>query len=163
MLSPERMLQQFGLGLAVAILLDAFLIRCLIVPAAIAAAGRTRLVDAALARAAPAPHRARARPGDGMTRAFATAAAFAAALLDAGCELDEDAGTIQSEERTVATASGRVGALTATLGGVGKLQPVELTAKQAKVRISGIGNATVNVTEDLDAVVTGVGSFESGA
>jgi RND superfamily putative drug exporter len=33
LLSPERMLQQFGLGLAVAILLDAFLIRCLIVPA----------------------------------------------------------------------------------------------------------------------------------
>jgi RND superfamily putative drug exporter len=32
-ISPERMLQQFGLGLAVAILLDAFLIRCLIVPA----------------------------------------------------------------------------------------------------------------------------------
>jgi RND superfamily putative drug exporter len=32
-LSPERMLQQFGLGLAVAILLDAFVIRCLIVPA----------------------------------------------------------------------------------------------------------------------------------
>jgi RND superfamily putative drug exporter len=33
LLSPERMLQQFGLGLAVAILLDAFVIRCLIVPA----------------------------------------------------------------------------------------------------------------------------------
>jgi RND superfamily putative drug exporter len=32
-LSPERMLQQFGLGLAVAILVDAFVIRCLIVPA----------------------------------------------------------------------------------------------------------------------------------
>jgi RND superfamily putative drug exporter len=32
-LSPERMLQQFGLGLAVAILVDAFIIRCLIVPA----------------------------------------------------------------------------------------------------------------------------------
>jgi RND superfamily putative drug exporter len=32
-LSPERMLQQFGLGLAVAIMLDAFLVRCLIVPA----------------------------------------------------------------------------------------------------------------------------------
>jgi putative drug exporter of the RND superfamily len=32
-LSPERMLQQFGLGLAVAILLDAFVVRCLIVPA----------------------------------------------------------------------------------------------------------------------------------
>ncbi|RBM10165.1 hypothetical protein DI005_36760 [Prauserella sp. PE36] len=32
-LSPDRMLQQFGLGLAVAVLLDAFVIRCLIVPA----------------------------------------------------------------------------------------------------------------------------------
>jgi RND superfamily putative drug exporter len=32
-LSPERMLQQFGLGLAAAILLDAFVIRCLMVPA----------------------------------------------------------------------------------------------------------------------------------
>ncbi|MGI5348168.1 MMPL family transporter [Streptomyces sp. CA-250714] len=34
-LSPSRMLQQFGLGLAVAILLDALVIRCMIVPAAI--------------------------------------------------------------------------------------------------------------------------------
>ncbi|RKN10249.1 MMPL family transporter [Streptomyces radicis] len=32
-LSPDRMLQQFGLGLAVAILMDAVVIRCLIVPA----------------------------------------------------------------------------------------------------------------------------------
>jgi RND superfamily putative drug exporter len=32
-LSPDRMLQQFGLGLAVAILLDALVIRCLVVPA----------------------------------------------------------------------------------------------------------------------------------
>ncbi|MFI7407444.1 MMPL family transporter [Streptomyces sp. NPDC049627] len=34
MLSSDRMLQQFGLGLAVAILMDALVIRCLIVPAA---------------------------------------------------------------------------------------------------------------------------------
>ncbi|HWM10616.1 MAG TPA: MMPL family transporter [Solirubrobacteraceae bacterium] len=33
LLSPERMLQQFGLGLAVAILVDAFVIRCLLLPA----------------------------------------------------------------------------------------------------------------------------------
>jgi putative drug exporter of the RND superfamily len=33
LLSPERMLNQFGLGLAVAVLLDALLIRCVIVPA----------------------------------------------------------------------------------------------------------------------------------
>lgn len=39
-LSPERMLQQFGLGLAVAILLDAVVIRCLIVPAVMQLLGR---------------------------------------------------------------------------------------------------------------------------
>ncbi|MFC8085891.1 MMPL family transporter [Streptomyces sp. NPDC057340] len=39
-LSPDRMLQQFGLGLAVAILLDAVVIRCLIVPAVMQMLGR---------------------------------------------------------------------------------------------------------------------------
>ena len=40
LLSPDRMLQQFGLGLAVAILLDAVVIRCLIVPAVMQLLGR---------------------------------------------------------------------------------------------------------------------------
>ncbi|HEY8481530.1 MAG TPA: MMPL family transporter [Spirillospora sp.] len=39
-LSPSRMLQQFGLGLAVAVLLDAVVIRCLIVPAVMQLLGR---------------------------------------------------------------------------------------------------------------------------
>ncbi|MEU7115352.1 MMPL family transporter [Streptomyces sp. NPDC046182] len=39
-LSSDRMLQQFGLGLAVAILLDAVVIRCLIVPAVMQLLGR---------------------------------------------------------------------------------------------------------------------------
>ncbi|MEU8120902.1 MMPL family transporter [Spirillospora sp. NPDC049024] len=39
-LSPDRMLQQFGLGLAVAVLLDALIIRCLIVPAVMQLLGR---------------------------------------------------------------------------------------------------------------------------
>jgi RND superfamily putative drug exporter len=39
LLSPDRMLQQFGLGLAVAILLDALVIRCLILPAAMGVLG----------------------------------------------------------------------------------------------------------------------------
>src|SRR5690606_15188821 len=39
-LSPSRMLQQFGLGLAVAVLLDAVVIRCLIVPAVMRLLGR---------------------------------------------------------------------------------------------------------------------------
>lgn len=32
-LAPDRMLQQFGVGLASAVLLDALVIRCLVVPA----------------------------------------------------------------------------------------------------------------------------------
>jgi RND superfamily putative drug exporter len=39
MLTPSRMLQQFGLGLAAAILLDAAVIRCLIVPAVLQLSG----------------------------------------------------------------------------------------------------------------------------
>jgi RND superfamily putative drug exporter len=40
LLSPERMLREFGLGLAVAILIDAFVVRCLIVPAVMSLLGR---------------------------------------------------------------------------------------------------------------------------
>jgi putative drug exporter of the RND superfamily len=39
LLDPSRMLQQFGLGLAVAVFLDALIIRCLIVPAAMSLLG----------------------------------------------------------------------------------------------------------------------------
>nr|WP_234330518.1 MMPL family transporter [Streptomyces acidiscabies] len=53
-LSPERMLQQFGLGLAVAILLDAVVIRCLIVPAVMRLLGaRAWWLPARLARRLP--------------------------------------------------------------------------------------------------------------
>ncbi|WP_078856636.1 MMPL family transporter [Streptomyces sp. NBRC 109706] len=40
MLSPDRLLQQMGFGMAVAILVDAVIIRCLIVPAAMQLMGR---------------------------------------------------------------------------------------------------------------------------
>ncbi|MEU9998729.1 MMPL family transporter [Streptomyces sp. NPDC050848] len=53
-LSPDRMLQQFGLGLAVAILLDAVVIRCLIVPAVMQLLGRRAWwLPAPLARIIP--------------------------------------------------------------------------------------------------------------
>ncbi|CAM5455147.1 membrane protein [Streptomyces spiroverticillatus] len=53
-LSPGRMLQQFGLGLAVAILLDAVVIRCLIVPAAMQLFGpRAWWLPGALGRVLP--------------------------------------------------------------------------------------------------------------
>ncbi|MEV6265300.1 MMPL family transporter [Streptomyces sp. NPDC051784] len=53
-LSADRMLQQFGLGLAVAILLDAVVIRCLIVPAVMQMLGpRAWWLPAPLARRLP--------------------------------------------------------------------------------------------------------------
>ncbi|SEF56544.1 putative drug exporter of the RND superfamily [Thermomonospora echinospora] len=53
-LSPSRMLQQFGLGLAVAIALDAVVIRCLIVPAVMQMLGRRAWwLPAPLARLLP--------------------------------------------------------------------------------------------------------------
>ncbi|MET9652367.1 MMPL family transporter [Streptomyces sp. NPDC006460] len=56
-LSPDRMLQQFGLGLAVAILLDAVVIRCLIVPAVMQLLGhRAWWLPAPLRRILPEVH-----------------------------------------------------------------------------------------------------------
>jgi RND superfamily putative drug exporter len=54
MLSPDRMLRQFGLGLAVAVFLDAVVIRCLIVPAVMQLFGaRAWWLPAPLARRLP--------------------------------------------------------------------------------------------------------------
>jgi RND superfamily putative drug exporter len=54
MLSPDRMLQQMGFGMAVAILVDALVIRCLIVPAAMRLMGRAAWwLPAPLARLLP--------------------------------------------------------------------------------------------------------------
>jgi putative drug exporter of the RND superfamily len=53
-LSPDRMLQQFGLGLAVAVFLDAVVIRCLILPAVMQLLGaRAWWLPDALARRLP--------------------------------------------------------------------------------------------------------------
>jgi RND superfamily putative drug exporter len=59
-LSPDRMLQQFGLGLAVAVLVDALVIRCLVVPAVMRLFGARawwlpRWLDKALPRVALEP------------------------------------------------------------------------------------------------------------
>jgi RND superfamily putative drug exporter len=54
LLDPSRMLQQFALGLAVAVLLDALVIRCLIVPAAMSLLGtRAWWLPAWIARRMP--------------------------------------------------------------------------------------------------------------
>ena len=52
--SPDRMLQQFGLGLATAVLVDALVIRCLVVPAVLHLLGeRAWWAPRWLARARP--------------------------------------------------------------------------------------------------------------
>ncbi|GIE88835.1 MMPL family transporter [Actinoplanes regularis] len=54
LLAPDRMLQQFGLGLAVAVLVDAVIIRCLLLPAVMHLFGdRAWWLPAALARGLP--------------------------------------------------------------------------------------------------------------
>jgi RND superfamily putative drug exporter len=54
-LAPDRMLQEFGVGLAVAVLLDALVIRCLVVPAVLGLLGdRAWWAPAWLRRSAPA-------------------------------------------------------------------------------------------------------------
>jgi Putative auto-transporter adhesin, head GIN domain len=70
-----------------------------------------------------------------------------------GLELGHDgAGTL--------TANGRVERLNATLGGAGDLDLAGLTAEHAAVRVSGLGKAEVNVTDELDATISGIGSIE---
>jgi RND superfamily putative drug exporter len=57
LLSPDRMLQQFGLGLAVAVLVDALIIRCLVVPAVMGLLDRRAWwLPAALGRRLPVVH-----------------------------------------------------------------------------------------------------------
>jgi putative drug exporter of the RND superfamily len=54
LLSPDRMLKQFGLGLAAAVLLDALVIRCLLVPAVMQLLGpRAWWLPAPIARRLP--------------------------------------------------------------------------------------------------------------
>jgi RND superfamily putative drug exporter len=54
LLDPSRMLQQFGLGLAAAVFLDALVIRCLMVPAAMSLLGtRAWWLPSVIARRLP--------------------------------------------------------------------------------------------------------------
>lgn len=58
------------------------------------------------------------------------------------------------------TISGSVDVLELDLSGVGSFQGENFQTKQATVRNSGVGSAVVNVSEQLDATVSGVGSIE---
>ena len=77
------------------------------------------------------------------------------ALID----IDADDLELRHDGAGMVKAGGRVGALSATLGGVGELELTELTAERAAVRVTGVGHAEVHVTGELDAAVTGVGDI----
>jgi Putative auto-transporter adhesin, head GIN domain len=84
---------------------------------------------------------------------------------DAGGEIelvdvDTDGLELRHDGAGNLTASGRVERLNAALGGAGDLDLADLAAERAVVRLSGVGSAEVNVTNELDATVSGVGSIE---
>jgi len=75
-------------------------------------------------------------------------------------DVDADALELHNDGAGEVRASGRVGMLRASLGGVGAFELANLTAARAIVRVGGVGDAEVTVRDDLDARVTGVGSIE---
>ena len=58
------------------------------------------------------------------------------------------------------TIAGSADTLDLSLSGVGSYQGEKFKTKQATVRNSGMGSAVVNVSEQLDADLSGVGSIE---
>ncbi len=56
--------------------------------------------------------------------------------------------------------AGNVEVLDLDLSGVGSFNGEDLKAKQATVRNKGVGSAVVNVSEQLDASISGMGSIE---
>ncbi len=56
--------------------------------------------------------------------------------------------------------AGNVDVLDLDLSGVGSFDGKDLKTKQATVRNKGVGSAVVNVSEQLDASVSGIGSIE---
>jgi hypothetical protein len=59
-----------------------------------------------------------------------------------------------------ANISGKTRSQDVTISGAGNYQAPELASKTAKVAINGAGNAVVEVSDALDAQISGVGSVE---
>ena len=85
-LSDEVFLKLIGVGLATAILVDATIVRLVLVPGGDAAARRPQLVAAALARPRHPERRARARPNSVLTRSTTTGASALTCSDDDGEE-----------------------------------------------------------------------------
>ena len=63
--NPSPTVKMIGLGMAVAVFVDATIVRMMLVPATMELAGKLQLVDPAVARPDPAPHQHRSAPGGG--------------------------------------------------------------------------------------------------
>jgi hypothetical protein len=74
-------------------------------------------------------------------------------------KLDGDALSISISGSGTANLTGRADDLTLSISGSGSFNGAELTAKRAKVMVSGSGEVTVNASDELDAKVSGSGTI----
>src|SRR5262249_41928055 len=72
-------------------------------------------------------------------------------------KLESEKLSILVEGAAAGNLSGRVDDLTVEIKGAGILGAGDLKAKRAKVSVQGAGQVTVNVSDDLDAEVSGAG------
>jgi Putative auto-transporter adhesin, head GIN domain len=75
-------------------------------------------------------------------------------------DVDSDALELRNTGASDFTASGWVDRLSAIVEGAGELDLANLEARDAAVRIEGVGDAEVTVWGELHATVTGVGDIE---
>jgi hypothetical protein len=74
-------------------------------------------------------------------------------------KLDGDALSMAISGSGTANVAGRADDLTVSISGSGSFNAAGLTAKHAKVVVSGSGELTVNASDELDAKVSGSGSI----
>jgi hypothetical protein len=74
-------------------------------------------------------------------------------------KLDSNALSISVSAGASGSIAGRSDNLTISVSGNGTVNAVDLQAKRAKVVVRGIGDVTVNATNEIDASVIGIGTF----
>ena len=78
-------------------------------------------------------------------------------------QLTIDAGDAETVELALpgagsVVATGKTKKLSASLSGVGNLDAREMSAARATVTLSGLGNASVNVSQEINVIMSGLGS-----
>ncbi len=77
---------------------------------------------------------------------------------DIDFNINADEINIESSGAGGLTLSGKVDSQDIDISGVGKYNAKELESKECKIKLSGAGSATVNVTGELDIRISGVGN-----